>query len=36
MVCELFIVSVFYVVQIILTVILLECKVDLCPDKSRL
>ena len=36
MVCELFIVSVFYVVQIILTVILLECNADLCPDKSRL
>ena len=28
--------SIFYVVQIILIVILLECEVDPCPDKSRL
>ena len=30
-----FTVSVFYVLQIILIVVLLKCKVDPCPDKSR-
>ena len=28
-------VSVFYVLQIILIVVLLKCKVDPCSDKSR-
>ena len=31
-----FTIFIFYVVQIILIVVLLECEVDPCPDKSRL
>ena len=30
-----FIVSSFYVLQIILIVVLLKCEIDPCPDKSR-